>query len=927
MKRKLCLFLAIGTFSYSAFSDIPKGFEGFHEYSNEKITLLLPNNKIDVFLDVRFDSARTEDEQELDKIRRFLLDYRIKKNQVDNIIESLRAGIVTSDKCVGSTDTCVIQTETYDFVLSYDSKTLRLILSSNALDRKALKKVFHSNENKSPAIINSINPVLEKTRYDDVKLRLDDKLLIGHKYGYTRSDFNVDTYADKLFNLNELSYNVDIQDKFLEIGYYENYYSDNATNVFDLSSNQEQLSVSLGSSNKLISKEGITGKSLEVFSPKRGRIKLLKGDRVIYSAYINSGRIYVPYNKLPKGTYDVTVLITDREEKRALVEENRTVYNTQSLPLLKDDKEYQLSAGIYTRSEEYISSDSEEYISSDNDEIFTIKSETNNIPFAKSMFAYGLSDSLALGLGGTITDIGVLAHLGAEYKSKNISFNNKYALSSKGSLNSSFSISSQHVGSFSYNYKNTKDKLSNFIFGEGYSERFSYNTPALDLRGIGLSFGLVKDSYKTQDFNDKQLYVTNSLNYTFSNGVSVSNNIDYDLHDNEFTTMFNLDIPLAKNINSSLSIGTSQYEEYESDLSLSTNDLLVNKEKELRLDLTNELTPDSRSELLAQYHEGNANYNLSADGLVNTDGQTEITLDFRNTQIISRDEIKFTSSESDSYFRLDIDSSSKNVADYGVINRRKEGKLLPTLNIYEQDTLFTVNSYEKQDFLYDASTANILQYGEDQISTFVLPGSYHKLNPRVEKLVSFVSTFEDIEKNDIDGLSCEGDGCVSIEEVVDGVYKVSVKEDEAFKLSSKELVCLTPGVKQINNLNIGLNTCIPDIDYEDKDAVKYVKNIHNEKIYFLGTFDDITYETKIAKVINNNSDFLVKKISNNNYVYVKTEDDIVLESGDNYALNYILNTDNIKYAINYIYNSSKNESQPETEYALTLGGMWNKKGK
>ena len=80
------------------------------------------------------------------------------------------------------------------------------------------------------------------------------------------------------------------------------------------------------------------------------------------------------------------------------------------------------------------------------------------------------------------------------------------------------------------------------------------------------------------------------------------------------------------------------------------------------------------------------------------------------------------------------------------------------------------------------------------------------------KVVSFVSGFKDIQDQDILAVQCVGQGCVDVENIDGNVFKVAVRSGQPFVLKNKDkfLTCLTPQVRDISVLNIGMNYCIPD---------------------------------------------------------------------------------------------------------------------
>ena len=190
--------------------------------------------------------------------------------------------------------------------------------------------MYASNENNYNALINSSSFFVNQ--YDnDTALNISDSLVKGFKYGYIRSDFNINTDADDVFDLNELSYSVNKDKIEFKAGYFSDNNSMNATDVIDSFTNSDTIDISFGSSRNLWLKANQAYKKVNIYVPSAGLLSIQKNGVYIKQYAVKAGQQEISYNDLPAGVYEINVTV--KSGNNVFFNRNYNIYNITWLPL------------------------------------------------------------------------------------------------------------------------------------------------------------------------------------------------------------------------------------------------------------------------------------------------------------------------------------------------------------------------------------------------------------------------------------------------------------------------------------------------------------------------------------------------------------------------------------------------------------------
>ncbi|NVP02354.1 TcfC E-set like domain-containing protein [Photobacterium damselae subsp. damselae] len=871
----------------------PDEFSDFFKEKNRTINIEYPDGTVkQLDMIVSYDYVKLNEENRNTQKMLFdqLISQNVKKDIAKKIVNKIasKKGLKNTDKCEGFSTKCVVITDSYDIYYDIDRNLLRFFFSGEILNIKTKKKKYVNNENKFPALINSSSFFINSFN-NDYSISLNDELIQGLKYGYISSKFNVD--SDNSFDLDSLYYGLDFNNYRLNVGYFSTDNSMNSTDFIDSFTVSDVEEISIGSSNNLLLKSTDSTKNIIIYSPSSGLLSIKKDGQYLRQYRVSTGNQVINYSDLPKGIYTINVSI--KSGNKVVYDQNYNIYNTKSGQLAKNEYDYRFQLGILKNS------DSDRYRNKDHvTDIDELKywDMYNNKSYIEGKFAYGLTNSLMLGTAAAVSNSENIYQFGISYL-----FLDSSSLRTTGKVYSG--------GSFKYDLdlyspifninlsKFELDENDDFAaYTEDYASNTSINISKMFSLGINTTLGLY---YNYSDYDDSENNdFTTSITYTADSNNRFDFQARYSQYDSEYTgdqnsynfeLIYTHDFDNGSSITSSYDIDNDHYSE--STIEVRTPDLIKNDA--ISFDVTgrekiknNDGNYESLTsvDLNGSYYNNylNSSYYASAD----SDGSVNQSLSLTSNQVLSKSGLFFTTVKSDSYYQLNINRSEdiKNGSTLGVIDISKNKKNGYELSLDETKNLIRLDSYNEYETNIDTLSASIENSGRHKDNTFTYPGMVKLLKLDLSKIVSFIGAYNDLFEQGISNLTCEGDGCIDVEQVNDNIFKVAVRSGKGFVLKDKknDYVCLTPQVRNINVLNIGKNYCIPNMDSDDNDnyqlAIRNPKNNKVMNLVYLGIFN-IDNKWKYESLSKDQRlNILERKFGNDsNLVYVESKDKDVLE--------------------------------------------------
>ncbi len=732
-----------------------------------------------------------------------------------------------------------------DLISNYDYDKLSFSLNIPAYMMRTL------NDND---LFNSLKPesnvVVLKNRYytyfdkEDFNINLNEDGVIG--FGKSNINFSQQISKDG-YSLDSISYDNQFKNGYALSIFYSDLFSvlDNGASRVDFSSPKERKSIQIKTSDKQLKSSKDNLKKLFFDMKSDGLIKVIVDGKVIKTNFYKKGQNYITYNKLPKGNYLVTLELNPEGYPKEII---KKVINNISTNVSYRGYDYALSINHAKFNESY----SENYI-------IDTKEDENYI---EALAVKNLSNDIIFGgsLRANKADVMVGSYI--NYMLQDLNFSTYFDFSSKGTY---LSLDLSILGlSFDYSRKKTNDSLDliDLIYAsddfEQKSISYSYNSSIGGFRVAYLDYsvediidGNRSDSSLNFYFN-KMLFNDIGLDFSYSMYRSKSNDSSK-YNDDVFSLAFT--IPLRDKIQSSSSVNYSKksgtrVENFIQYDDLFDNDYNINNSISLSNSISDEVKETS---LTFNAYRNDEYHKSSAYAHVDDSGYYSANLNLESSFIISKDKFYLTSQDDDSFIVIDnnVSNSSKNKQedefdDYGTINIQKNQMSTQQFSMESDYTVVGLGDYDSYKYNIDTGISNYENsLKSSNGSLFSYPGTAKIINNKLRKAVTFLTYFEDFNNKSVNDIECKGSGCSSVSKVGDGIYSITVFEDEKYKLVSNNEYCLTS--KDDIKFNGGVSRCFPSI-IEDTEGYQLVSEgfgDENEDIYFLGQISTLLDESRI----------------------------------------------------------------------------------
>lgn len=812
---------------------LPVGFENVFTPTPTQVKIRNLDGTLSVpisFL-TTFDSIQLsrDDNTAQAQFQQYLESNAINEAFQEKITEALLQGVHDSGQCVGHISQCNILTDSFDLVYDYNDKQLLLFVSPDILsyDHFSGTEEFYSPYSVSNGLINTSDFYLSQYNDQAAVFSLNDTAIWGLPLGHVYSDFNVTSKGQS--ELYQFSYDMDYDDTSLTLGHYEYHPQLNTTDFLNVSQRMAQNTVSIASSKRLLRGGVNSDQSLGFYSPQSGNVEVYRDDRLIYQKNVKEGQHAIYYNELPTGRYEVRVDVKSSGE--VVNSQYYQVYNNTNDVLSQGEVDYALTAGwledSYYQDGESLSSKGEAY----------------------SRFAlnYRFNAPLLIGASASHALESTLASVGFRYADIDYPLDAEIVYSDferAHHLNAVVGVS--FLNATYEDYVNDDDAFASYMFGHQNYTRLSVSGNH-DF-GQGRSLYAVYSYYLDQPNAESQQndtgYEVFSLGYSspFLSSSRISANVDYSSVDDDVQMYVTLNVPLSSDVSTyaNVSANRSGLTQFKTAISKEwTSDSLgVDSQLELSNTYESGLSELTQEASLSMSGSNNA-MRFNGHGFVASNGLKGGNLGLSMTQVISGDGVNVTSQSASSYAVLSIESDSEigDGDERGFVRLSKQSKTDKKEMVYEDTLLLPLTTYSEYSANFDAESVDLFNSGEHSLNVFSHPGTVTTLEPRVSRVVSFIAAFNDINDQPIDHIQCNGDGCLDIEAMSDGVFRISVLESYQFELTSNANdTCLLPyEMSTLEHMNFGGNYCLPIHSFGDASIVNV--NGQQVKIQFLGTFE------------------------------------------------------------------------------------------
>lgn len=211
------------------------------------------------------------------------------------------------------------------------------------------------------------------------------------------------------------------------------------------------------------------------------------------------------------------------------------------------------------------------------------------------------------------------------------------------------------------------------------------------------------------------------------------------------------------------------------------------------------------------------------------------------------------------------------------------------VEIDEDQVIYPLDSYKEYQILVDDTASDFHNLGDTNVQASSYPGTTINMDVDMREVRSYISVFNDIEGNPIDSIECKGRGCVSVEELTEGVFKFRISTGLPFELRTSLQRCLIPSPDTFYTQNLGHNFCMPT--FEEDGELRLTQGDSGHYYYYVGEFEDMEMiENYEGSIKDSSLTFIKQTVGKRIFLFVESEELLALnqqqaiESLSQYAL-------------------------------------------
>lgn len=755
-----------------------KKLKGMLSYSEKKIKFAVVGTEeeyppINVKARVSYYSVIVEDKS---RVSDYLLKIGVNKKYIKEILEAISTGASHDNDCKGERSTCIVINDKLKFVNDYYGDTLRVFLPSSYVSVDKSEPTFLNPNSGSNQLVSNIY-----VNYDGNTKAQDNFFLTANNYlglgfGYLNLNGILSSSSEAV---NVFEYIADINKYTLSLGYTKQdngFYPAKQNSIFI---DTDFVGLTVGKTNNLLVNDGGL-KSLSFFSPSSGTVEVYRNNKIVYQGYIGSGYQSIPYASFPQGNYDVDIIIKNNGNivfnGRGLVFNVNKVTNNEFMPYVR--------VGMLRLQNRSLNRYSGDY---------------NDSGLFEMGASYPLINGLSAVANGYFIDHEAFYTVGFDYQGERLYSNIKYTKSdnlSQAKLNLGYGYFSFQLTENSYDDKAIKDvKDINAIAGDYYQEYSinSYSRLQASLSAnipITNSYSIYSSGFYSKDRENNFLTYSYSLGGTYRSRKNVSVSMDYTIQERGNKIGLNISIPLwdAINYSSSLSLSRDKqinnYLNYNKRITDATSaNLMVgySYNKKINGDTDNYNSFSGSLSEHNNYYSGSLRAGKSAYN-------TNYGFSFNTTQLVNRDGFFYTSQQNVKSSIL-IKNKEKTDQPIGDVQLFDKGQQRYSQYNVNDETMIYLDGYKQQRIKY--------QFNEDD--QFIIDKSFADKNVidlspgRVKVIgVDVVNASHVLvitPKLSINDIRCDSVGCLSVQDIQNGAFKVLIKPNVDAKIYVGDDVC------------------------------------------------------------------------------------------------------------------------------------------
>lgn len=763
-------------------------------------------------------------ESNRDAMREFLLENDISSEGVKIILDRLDTGMESDTRCRGDRQRCQITPETqFSVVVDAPREQVRLIPSPELYARTSGIPDYFSAHNENPALINRVNLY---TSYVDgtSSTTLNDRVILGLPWGHLRSELSAyDNEGERSSSADTLEYNLDIQGWRLMAGRSRSFNTQNTTSLLNFSSQQKE-GVYIMSSRNLMRGQSGTWQRVYFYMPQRGVVEAWRDGQMLLSQPAEAGQQFLTYDQLPPGVYTLTLKM--KADNNVLTEQQVSIVNNPSVTLPVGQVDWTLGAA----------SISNDYTSLTAGELDVALRPLDALQLAAGVNVAQNEQLYSAGGSWTVTsDIRIDMAAGrfsdqATYWQSTLSWLSTYL--TWQSYRASDEVKNAPAGRplvsdepgddpAQYRYQTRSSSLSGVMLGSDDYDQVSLTT-SYPL-GAASAYTSLYYNYRATGGSDESYrslnlstgvttpFIMNStlgLNLMAGRSKTLSGSNRGDER-NDFSVSLNWSLPLGdrRQVNSNL-----QYNKEGGSLASATVRQQFTHTKNLTSNLEaggrwrDGQNGESEATITGSVNHNGEMFTASGSGTLNSREGNVMFASLGGSQVISRQGLFLTASDSESFLLLRNRTPETKTAPVSVpetesllrpasgqLTMRNSSTKYSTSRNYHPEAgamLTPLERYRTWSFRLHTDNAALYNAGDREARGFSFPGSVVPLEPRLEKEYQLIGAFYLPDGKPAERLDCEGTSCLQVEKLDAGLFRVLLGGSGSFRLLSGDTLCL-----------------------------------------------------------------------------------------------------------------------------------------
>lgn len=663
----------------------------------------------------------------------------------DEIAEAFIKGVGSDPSCQGLRSECVIYTKTFSVVIDYYQKRVRLFISPEWVGRRKERNEYLEIEG-SNIVSNKMSLFLNDNAIG-TDLTISNRGYAGFGDGFFHHDFDIDNGSGS--TLNDLNYtwlneNKKIQAGRLKNGAYFNYAygkSHLANALFQgiIVGTSEQLSLSRSDN------------ALTFFSPVPAMVTVVSANQEVLKRYVNAGIGSISYSDLPRGIYQADVLIKA---------DDGTLIHTMPTFIVNDGSRFAAGFEVYAQ------------FGAATQDMLPTYGIGASLPVAENIVAY---------LSMQAVDHDEFLSVGTEYR--------KDGLSLAATLTDSDRRREQELSllwqAFSANYSQSKSKGPDKAQGgQGWqstqeadhsrSLRLNYNHQVGEQSVLGYSYTNTRSSY-----GNSESYGL-SLSTPLWGNIYLSSNLER--RDEEDFISLSISIPLGGNMTLT-TLSNYNGKEWSSKATGQYND---NYSDTLSYNLGATLGQNNEKSVSGGLNYGGAGASMSSRVFLSEAQGNSYGLQIDSIQVLSKHGLEFQNpyqkGEFDSFITLD----NKLAKDVSISIKRSGDNSYQFID--HDDGVLGVDSYDRYSISAKVNSGEfVFDNASDKFKEEIdlIPGKAIHITSSLNKVIENIM----MTNKKITGMTCQGKGCVTVENIQDSLYRVKMFSSGEVDLISDQGFC------------------------------------------------------------------------------------------------------------------------------------------